>query len=239
VLVPTVIVGLRSLTAPDSSATDEVPETVQSGNQSVAAEAATEGSAEPSEPSTDAALLQQDRNSGESHEDGAPTLHRSQEEQRSAPQVEAAEPDSRNYGIWVIGGHFRVDHPILTLPNSVTGELSYEDMWAFHYAMGQTVAQTATRDQIANSGLAVIKGAEISAAVSDDRVLSNCAEQCLVSGTGSTGRIRLPAHRCRSLQICLSDYERSEDCRILTCKHAFHAACVDEWMLVGRNACPA
>jgi len=128
------------------------------------------------------------------------------------------ESDNRNYGIWVIGGHFRTNHPILTLPNPLNGELGYADMWAFQQAMGQVATQTATREQIAKSGLPVIKGVGISHAVSDGSVLTNCADQCL---------------------ICLSEYEDSEDCRILTCKHAFHAACVDKWMLTGRNACPA
>lgn len=40
-------------------------------------------------------------------------------------------------------------------------------------------------------------------------------------------------------QVCLEDYEADQDCRIMACKHAFHAECIDRWLEVGRNSCPA
>jgi hypothetical protein len=41
------------------------------------------------------------------------------------------------------------------------------------------------------------------------------------------------------VQVCLSDFEQEEECRILNCRHVFHKECVDQWIKVGRNACPA
>ncbi|KAK9458741.1 uncharacterized protein V1516DRAFT_629971 [Lipomyces oligophaga] len=39
--------------------------------------------------------------------------------------------------------------------------------------------------------------------------------------------------------VCLSDYEREEECRKLRdCGHVFHRSCIDEWLTTGRNSCP-
>lgn len=39
--------------------------------------------------------------------------------------------------------------------------------------------------------------------------------------------------------ICLDDYVPEDELRLLSCKHAFHKACVDQWLTVGKNNCPA
>lgn len=39
--------------------------------------------------------------------------------------------------------------------------------------------------------------------------------------------------------ICLDDYEPEDQVRVMSCRHAFHKGCVDEWLLKGRNNCPA
>jgi hypothetical protein len=41
------------------------------------------------------------------------------------------------------------------------------------------------------------------------------------------------------VQICLSEYEAGEECRVLNCRHAFHKDCVDQWLSKGSNSCPA
>ncbi|KAG5518530.1 hypothetical protein PMAC_002926 [Pneumocystis sp. 'macacae'] len=39
--------------------------------------------------------------------------------------------------------------------------------------------------------------------------------------------------------ICLNNYQIGEECRELNkCKHFFHKACIDEWLMTGRNTCP-
>ena len=39
--------------------------------------------------------------------------------------------------------------------------------------------------------------------------------------------------------ICLDDYQPEDDIRVMSCRHAFHQTCVDEWLQTGRNNCPA
>lgn len=38
--------------------------------------------------------------------------------------------------------------------------------------------------------------------------------------------------------ICLGGYEIGQDLRLLSCRHHFHKACVDTWLLQRRNHCP-
>lgn len=40
-----------------------------------------------------------------------------------------------------------------------------------------------------------------------------------------------------SCSVCISDFEFGDQLRILPCKHAFHARCVDQWLQVNAN-CP-
>ena len=182
-----------------------------------------------------------------------PTEHRSRimralralvqrDEQRARQQAEAARRAAafvtHNYVIWVVGGNYPAGHPILTIPHLFTGELSHDDLWALSEALGQHKPPVATKDDIAKAGLQVIKGSDIPTAVQDGRVHEMCLDRCLVSFCNHcTSRI------CSELplleQVCLSDYEYEEDCRVMTCKHAFHVECIDRWLETGRNSCPA
>lgn len=48
--------------------------------------------------------------------------------------------------------------------------------------------------------------------------------------------ISLIAFQCL---VCLDDYEPEQELRVMKCRHAFHKECVDKWLTVGRNNCPA
>lgn len=38
--------------------------------------------------------------------------------------------------------------------------------------------------------------------------------------------------------ICTEDFERGQDVRVLPCKHQFHPACIDPWLLNVSGTCP-
>ena len=41
-----------------------------------------------------------------------------------------------------------------------------------------------------------------------------------------------------SCSVCLEKYNEKELHRILPCGHAFHAGCIDNWLLNSNNTCP-
>jgi len=139
--------------------------------------------------------------------------------QPAAPvEEERGGASTRSYIIWVVGGHYPPNHPILTAPHLLTGQLDHDDLWALGELLGQVKPPTASREDIERSGLEVIRRDKLASYEEGGKVAGNCTERCL---------------------ICLGDYEEDEDIRILTCRHAFHQPCVDRWLEQGKNNCPA
>jgi len=132
------------------------------------------------------------------------------------PQHSVTAPGSRTFLIYVIGGYYPPDHTIVTGgPNNFD---SFEALLELADLLGQVKPPTASKEEIEKSGLEIIKAAQLSQHENDGKVSSNCLDRCL---------------------ICLDDYQPEEDIRIMSCRHAFHKTCVDEWLQTGRNNCPA
>ncbi|CAE6440282.1 unnamed protein product [Rhizoctonia solani] len=125
---------------------------------------------------------------------------------------------TRNYMIWIIGGYYPSNHPILVHPNLFLGQVHPDELWMLNEFLGQVKTPTASKEDIAKAGLRVVKGAEVNELAKAGNVTESCTERCL---------------------ICLDDYDNDEDLRIMNCKHMFHKDCVDHWMETGRNNCPA
>ncbi|KAF9651578.1 hypothetical protein BDM02DRAFT_618901 [Thelephora ganbajun] len=122
---------------------------------------------------------------------------------------------SRTFLIYVIGGYYPPNHHIVT---GTDGMDSYDALWELAALIGQVKPPTATPEDIEKSGLQIIKSTDIPQYAAEGRVAPNCIDRCL---------------------ICLDDYEPEEDLRVMSCKHFFHQNCVDKWLQVGRNNCPA
>ncbi|WWC63668.1 uncharacterized protein I303_106273 [Kwoniella dejecticola CBS 10117] len=125
----------------------------------------------------------------------------------------------QTYLVYVIGGNYPQNHPILSIPNLITGgPLTDEDMNLISELMGPAKPSTVDTAEIEKSGLKVVKGDQMEKLRENGELLDICGDRCL---------------------ICLSEYEPEEDCRILNCKHGYHRECVDQWLSKGRNSCPA
>ncbi|PPQ89111.1 hypothetical protein CVT25_006483 [Psilocybe cyanescens] len=125
-------------------------------------------------------------------------------------------PGSRTFLIYVIGGYYPPDHSIVTGGPNILD--SFEALLELADLLGQVKPPTVSKDDIDNSGLEIIKAAELVQHEKDGKVSSNCLDRCL---------------------ICLDDYEPEDPIRVMSCRHAFHKSCVDEWLQKGRNNCPA
>ncbi|KAI9830665.1 MAG: hypothetical protein M1826_004494 [Phylliscum demangeonii] len=142
---------------------------------------------------------------------------------------------TRTWIIYVLGGSYPEDHPILTTPSLFTDSPTYEDMLLLSSILGPAKPPVASREEVAAaaSGLFHI---HISHAETDETGIFQPHEQFALSDrTGE--QIVIPAgERCL---ICLCDYEMSEQLRQLQhCRHLFHQECIDEWLTTGRNSCP-
>jgi hypothetical protein len=112
-------------------------------------------------------------------------------------------------------GYYPPNHHIVT---GTDGMDSYEALWELAALLGQVKPPVASPEEIENSGLQIIKPSDIGRWSEEGKVASNCIDRCL---------------------ICLDDYDPEDDLRVMSCKHFFHKTCVDKWLQIGRNNCPA
>ncbi|KAI5813895.1 hypothetical protein BZA77DRAFT_250922 [Pyronema omphalodes] len=125
----------------------------------------------------------------------------------------APTPETRSWIIYVLGGSYPENHPILTTPSLFTDEPTYEDMTLLSSLLGPAKLPVAAREDLESAG-----GVFIFAEGSAEQYGAGNVERCL---------------------ICLSDYEEGESCRqLVKCSHIFHRECIDEWLTTGRNSCP-
>ncbi|KAI9824086.1 MAG: hypothetical protein M1832_002154 [Thelocarpon impressellum] len=129
---------------------------------------------------------------------------------------------TRSWIIYVLGGSYPEDHPILTTPSLFTDSPTYEDMLLLASILGPAKPPVATHEDVASAEGVYRVGSSGSA---------------LVAERAGRDQIRIaPGERCL---VCLCDYELEEDIRQLAkCAHLYHRDCIDEWLTTGRNSCP-
>lgn len=128
------------------------------------------------------------------------------------------ERGARSWIIYVLGGSYPENHPILTTPSLFTDSPTYEDMMLLSSLLGPAKPPVASKDDIDQAGgvFTIGKPSESTAHLPTRDMPEG--ERCLV---------------------CLGDYEIGEVCRSLTqCSHIFHKDCIDTWLTTGRNSCP-
>lgn len=188
-----------------------------------------------------------------------PTVHRRTPRQRRLSESDftrfgsgssrrngVVEPDnnpgegSRSWIIYVLGGSYPENHPILTTPSLFTDSPTYEDMLLLSTLLGPAKPPVASEEDVASApGLFRIN--------LQDEVLVAVAE-------GGTETVVISGDtRCL---VCLCDFEVDEEARrLVKCGHLFHRPCIDQvsyttftsqgantyveqWLTTGRNSCP-
>jgi hypothetical protein len=98
-------------------------------------------------------------------------------------QTTQPEPEPQaTFIMYVIGGNFPRNHPVLRIPGLLTGEpLSDEEMVLMGELLGEAKPPTATAEEVEQSGLRVIKGSEVQDLVEKKEILEGSADRCLVS----------------------------------------------------------
>ncbi|GAB7326694.1 hypothetical protein MBLNU13_g10650t1 [Cladosporium sp. NU13] len=185
------------------------------------------------------------RRNGVVEPDNIPSLSRSP----SGNATENANPedrngDSRSWIIYVLGGSYPENHPILTTPSLFTENPTYEDMMLLSTLLGPAKAPVATEDDVQNAGgiyeLVVAEPIEDNSTTATDPASSDRLMAIVTAetkGENDPDRVYLEAgHRCL---VCLCDFEIKETARRLAkCGHLFHKECIDHWLTQGRNSCP-
>ncbi|USP74683.1 hypothetical protein yc1106_01957 [Curvularia clavata] len=130
---------------------------------------------------------------------------------------------SRSWIIYVLGGSYPENHPILTTPSLFTDSPTYEDMMLLSSILGPAKPPVASEEDVASApGLLRIRdngGTLVADALEGEETIALAAgARCLV---------------------CLCDFEADEEARkLVKCEHMFHKICIDQWLTTGRNSCP-
>lgn len=173
------------------------------------------------------------RRNGVVEPDNLPPLSRSStsDDGDSSNEHRNSNGDSRSWIIYVLGGSYPENHPILTTPSLFTENPTYEDMMLLSALLGPAKAPVATEEDVQSAGgIYDIHPPEMS----DDAIKTAALVATAVEGDD---QVSLEAgQRCL---VCLCDFEAKEVARkLVKCNHLFHKECIDQWLTTGRNSCP-
>ena len=133
--------------------------------------------------------------------------------------------DSRSWIIYVLGGSYPENHPILTTPSLFTENPTYEDMMLLSALLGPAKAPVASEEDVESAG--GIYNVEIIPTPAEGASdVAKTAEMVAVATEGEDRVVIEPDQRCL---VCLCDFEEKEICRkLVKCGHLFHKECIDQ-----------
>jgi hypothetical protein len=126
---------------------------------------------------------------------------------------------TRSWIIYVLGGSYPENHPILTTPSLFTDSPTYEDMLLLSALLGPVKPPVASEADVAAApGLFRIEALPTTQGETQ-RVVAVAVE-------GDETIVIAAEERCL---VCLCEYEISEEARrIIKCGHLFHRECIDQ-----------
>lgn len=121
--------------------------------------------------------------------------------------------NTRSWIIYVLGGSYPENHPIITTPSLYTDSPTYEDMMLLSALLGPAKPPVASEQDVADApGIFKIRNSDntlVAVALDDDETIPLTPEQ-----------------RCL---VCLCDFEHDEEARrLVKCNHLFHKECIDQ-----------
>ena len=135
------------------------------------------------------------------------------------PDQPADTERNRSWIIYVLGGNYPENHPILTTPSLFTDNPTYEDMLLLSSLLGPAKPPIAQREDVDNAGglfQFVDMGEKYVAQAVQEDGDDGYAERLVIE----------PTQNCL---VCLSAYVLGEVARRLgSCGHLFHRECIDE-----------
>lgn len=139
--------------------------------------------------------------------------------------------DSRSWIIYVLGGSYPENHPILTTPSLFTENPTYEDMMLLSALLGPAKAPVATEDDVQSAG--GVYNIETAGMPED------AAKTAQLVATAVEGGEQVMLDADQRCLVCLCDFELKDVARkLVKCNHLFHKECIDQWLTTGRNSCP-
>ncbi|OCL05505.1 hypothetical protein AOQ84DRAFT_298813 [Glonium stellatum] len=131
--------------------------------------------------------------------------------------------NARSWIIYVLGGSYPENHPILTTPSLYTDSPTYEDMLLLSALLGPAKPPVASE-------------ADVAAAPGLYRIRSSTGNLYAEAIDGTENIDISVGTRCL---VCLCDFDDDEEARrLIKCGHLFHKECIDQWLTTGRNSCP-
>ena len=165
------------------------------------------------------------RRNGVVEPDNLPTLSRSSTSAGTEASTERrnSSTDSRSWIIYVLGGSYPENHPILTTPSLFTENPTYEDMMLLSALLGPAKAPVATEEDVESAGgLFIIETLEVEAE-------SDAAKTAILVAAATDSEERIPIESSQRCLVCLCDFEVKEVARKLAkCNHLFHKECIDQ-----------
>lgn len=137
--------------------------------------------------------------------------------------------DSRSWIIYVLGGSYPENHPILTTPSLFTDNPTYEDMMLLSALLGPAKAPVATEEEVESAG--GLYNIEVTHVQGGDAAktagLVAVAVESDEKEDADRERVQLEAaQRCL---VCLGDFEIKDVVRkLVKCNHLFHQECIDQ-----------
>ncbi|KAK5167109.1 uncharacterized protein LTR77_007839 [Saxophila tyrrhenica] len=141
--------------------------------------------------------------------------------------------DSRSWIIYVLGGSYPENHPILTTPSLFTENPTYEDMMLLSALLGPAKAPVATEEDVEGAG------GIYNITLVEPEAPSDAAKTATLVAAAVGGEERVSLDAGQRCLVCLCDFEAAEVARkLVKCGHLFHRECIDQWLTQGRNSCP-